>query len=139
MASSLSTALLHPHNPRSCLKFAKKEKRKKKPLAPSLLAEASYRPSGLSWEGFIGEFQSWGLGSNLLLPSKKSAQKFDYMWGWGTRGQSDDLAIQNSTWASRRVAAPRGREQDTGQPPRCRSWHDVEVLGLGDLKELLRT
>lgn len=48
------------------------------------------------------------------------------------RGQSDDLEIQNSTWASGSIAAPRGRGQDTGQPERCRFWNDVEVLGLGD-------
>lgn len=70
---------------------------------------------------------------------QKSAQKFDYMWDWGTRGQPHDLAIQNSTWASGSVAARRGREQDTGLPEKCRFWHDVEVLGLGGLKELLRT
>jgi hypothetical protein len=57
----------------------------------------------------------------LVASLKKSAQKFDYMWDWGTRGQSDDLAIQNSTWASGSVAAPRGREQDTGQPARAGS------------------
>jgi hypothetical protein len=72
VASSLSIALLLPHNPRSCLKFAKKKKKKEKRNPshhPSLLKLAT-DPQGSAGRDLLENFNHGVLAQTCCFPQK---------------------------------------------------------------------